>query len=59
MFNTSIFMYGIIYPTQKYRLCAFHLFNTLEFLIPTGILHPQVYSSDNTYLRKMKFYVLN
>lgn len=52
-------MYGIIHPTQKYRLCAFHLFNTLELLIPMGILHPQVYSSDNAYLRKMKFYILN
>lgn len=50
-------MYSIIYPTQKYSLCAFHLFNTLELLIPMGILHPQVYSSDNANLKKMKFYI--
>lgn len=55
MFNPSIFMCSIIYPTQKYRLCVFHLFNTSELLIPMGILHPQVYSFDNPYIRKMKF----
>lgn len=49
-------MCDIIYPTQKYSLCGFHLFNTSELPIPMGILHPQVYSYDNPYLKKMKFF---